>query len=51
MYTTLMNFVPKNFVDNLRYMGTGMLGIFAVMAVIIGAIVLLGRFFGGPNRK
>lgn len=30
-------FQPSHFIDNLRYMGLGMLGIF----IVIGAIVLL----------
>ena len=38
-----MNFEPMNFVTNLQYMGLGMLGIFAVMAVIIVVTVVLDK--------
>ena len=41
-----------NFVNNLPYMGKGMLGIFVVMGVIILSIVVLGRIFGrAPKMK
>ena len=40
-----MNFDPMNFVENLQYMGLGMLGILAVMGVIIGSIYALGAVF------
>ena len=36
---------PKNFVENLGYMGTGMAGIFVVIAIIIGATVLMNKIF------
>ena len=35
---------PMNFVENLKYMGTGMLGIFIVMGVIIAVIMLLNKY-------
>ena len=41
-----MNFEPMNFVHNLSYMGVGMLGIFIVMGVIIGAVYGLGKLLG-----
>ena len=37
-----MNFNPMAFVENLKYMGLGMLGIFLVMGVIILAVYGLG---------
>ncbi|MBQ8921282.1 MAG: hypothetical protein IJ060_03855 [Oscillospiraceae bacterium] len=40
MYLTAA-FEPMNFVDNLRYMGLGMLGIFAVIGVIMLLTVVL----------
>ena len=40
-----------NFVNNLPYMGKGMLGIFVVMGVIILSIVILGRIFGQSADK
>lgn len=35
---------PAAFVENLRYMGEGMLIIMAVMAVIIAATAILNKF-------
>ncbi|MBO5105597.1 MAG: hypothetical protein J6C29_01720 [Clostridia bacterium] len=40
-------FNPMNFVNNLGYMGVGMLIIIAVIGVIIGATTLLNKFTGG----
>ena len=36
-------FEPANFVENLKYMGTGYLGIFIVTGVIIGVVTLLTK--------
>ena len=38
-----MNFNPTAFVDNLYYMGVGMLAIFIVIGIIIGISVLLNK--------
>lgn len=38
-----MQFNPMAFVDNLRYMGLGMLGIFVVIGVIVAVTYLLNR--------
>ena len=38
-----MNFNPQAFVDNLSYMGIGMLGIFIVIGAIIGITYLLNK--------
>ena len=38
-----VDFKPEEFVNNLHYMGKGMLGIFVVIGVIIAAVYLLGR--------
>ena len=40
-------FNPKNFVDNLGYMGSGMLGIF----VVIGIIVTITYILNGISKK
>ncbi len=37
---------PQAFVDNLPYMGQGMLAIMVVMLVIIGVTLLLGHLPG-----
>ena len=39
-----MNFHPELFAELLPYMGTGMLGIFIVMGIIIACIYGLNRF-------
>ncbi len=44
-----MNFNPMNFVNNLRYMGLGMVGIFAVIGVIILVTVLLNKIFSSKK--
>ncbi|MBR3966179.1 MAG: hypothetical protein IKK94_02110 [Clostridia bacterium] len=38
-------FEPMNFVKNLEYMGIGMLGIFIVIGVIMGATLVIGKIF------
>ena len=38
-------FEPMNFVENLSYMGKGMLGILIVMGAIILVTVVLNKFF------
>ncbi|MBR5538773.1 MAG: oxaloacetate decarboxylase [Clostridia bacterium] len=43
-----MQFNPMNFVANLKYMGTGMLGIFVVIGIIIVATIVINK---AANRK
>lgn len=38
-------FNPQAFVDNLKYMGRGMLAIFIVIAVIVGITYILNAIF------
>ena len=40
-----LDFNPMAFLQNLRYMGIGMLVIFAVIGVIIGATMLINYLF------
>ncbi len=40
-----ISFQPLNFVENLKYMGTGMLVIFAVVGIITLTTVVINRFF------
>ena len=44
-----VTFEPKNFIDNLGYMATGMVGIFVVIGVIIAATVLMNKIFSGKK--
>jgi hypothetical protein len=39
------------FVENLKYMGVGMIGIFAVIGVIILAVVVLNRVTAPKNKS
>ena len=45
-----MHINTQAFADSLVYMGEGMLGIFAVMAVIIAVIAVLNRLTGSRNE-
>ena len=40
-----MTFNPMAFLENLKYMGTGMLSILIVMAALIGITLLLNKIF------
>ncbi len=37
-----MEFNPMNFVHSLKYMGVGMLGVFIIIGIIVGATYLIG---------
>ncbi len=37
-----MYFNPMAFVDNLKYMGIGMLGVFMIIGIIIAATYIIG---------
>ena len=39
-----MQFIPMNFVENLKYMGIGMLGVFMIIGIIIAATYAIGYF-------
>ncbi len=42
---------PMRFVDNLKYMGIGMLGIFVVIGLIVIATCVLNYASGARNKK
>lgn len=44
-------FEPSNFVDNLYYMGVGMIGIFLVIGIIVLCTVGLNRIFSGKAKE
>ena len=44
-----MDFQPIHFVENLRYMGIGMLGVFIVIGVIAGLTILLNSITKDKN--
>ena len=45
-----MTFNPMAFVENLKYMGQGMLGIFIVIGIIILSVYLLAKL-GNKEEK
>lgn len=49
MMNLTASFEPIHFVENLRYMGIGMLGIFIVIGVIILLTMLLNKLTSGKN--
>lgn len=55
MFISLMaaniDFNPMSFVDNLYYMGMGMLGIIIVMAVLIGITTFLNKIFSKLSKE
>jgi 1,4-dihydroxy-2-naphthoate octaprenyltransferase len=46
-----MQFNPSAFVENLSYMGLGMLGIFIVIGVIILSVVVLNKATSPKPQK
>ncbi len=43
-------FHPEEFINNLKYMGAGMIGIFLVIGVIILTILILGKLTAPKNQ-
>ena len=43
-----LQFVPMEFVENLKYMGVGMLGVFMIVGIIIIATYIVGA---SENKK
>ena len=39
-----MYFEPMQFINNLVYMGVGMLGVFMIVSIIMAATYLIGHF-------
>ena len=46
-----MNFDPMGFVNNLQYMGIGMLGVFMIVGIIIAATYAIGYFSNAASNK
>lgn len=46
-----IEFHPENFMSSLSYMGTGMIGIFIVIGLIVLATVLLNKVFSDKTKK
>ena len=46
-----LDFNPMAFVENLKYMGVGMLVIFVVIGLIILTTMLINWIFSDPKKK
>ena len=46
-----MNFNPMAFIDNLYYMGIGMLGVFMIVGVIMAATYAIGAITARIDEK
>ena len=46
-----ISFHPENFIHSLSYMGTGMIGIFIVIGLIVLATVVLNKMFSDKSKK
>lgn len=44
-------FEPIEFVNNLKYMGVGMLGVFIIVGIIIAATYAINKFTGKNSDK
>ena len=51
MFNFDINFNPMAFVDNLKYMGQGMLGIFVVIGIIIVFTMILAKVSSKIGKK
>ena len=46
-----LQFAPIEFVNNLKWMGIGMLGVFMIIGIIIGATYAIGKLSSLPSKK
>ena len=46
-----MNFQPIEFVNNLKYMGIGLVGVFIIIGVIIAATYIIGAVTNKIGKK
>ena len=46
-----LQFAPIEFVNNLKYMGIGMLGVFIIIGIIIGATYAISKLSSLPSKK
>ena len=46
-----MNFNPMGFVDNLSYMGIGMLGVFIIVGIIILVTYIIRTLTGSSGKS
>ena len=46
-----MEFNPINFVYSLKYMGVGMVGVFLIIGIIVGATYAIGKLTAKLGQK
>ncbi|MBR6546137.1 MAG: hypothetical protein IKT72_04320 [Clostridia bacterium] len=46
-----MEFNPINFVHSLKYMGIGMVGVFLIIGIIVGATYAIGKLSARLSAK
>ena len=46
-----ISFTPVNFINNLKYMGIGMLGVFMIIAVIMASTYLISYVTGKIGKS
>ena len=46
-----MKFNPMAFIENLKYMGVGLIGVFMIIGIIIGATYLINYFSNKSDNK
>jgi len=51
MLDMFLYFNPMKFVENLKYMGIGMLGVFMIIAIIMAATYGIMRFTSGKKKN
>ena len=44
-------FEPMNFIENLKWMGIGMVGVFMIVGIIMGATYLIGHILNRTNSN
>lgn len=47
----MIEFNPMGFVENLKYMGIGMLGVFMIVGIIIGATYAIAKITDVISKK
>ena len=47
----MIGFHPEGFVENLKYMGVGMVGVFIIVGIIMMATYLIGKLASGKKPE
>ena len=46
-----MYFEPAKFIENLKYMGIGMLGVFLIVGIIMASVYVIGSLKSESNEE